>query len=72
MDAATIISIAGSILFDVQEGIDIAEANTCERLAKILYDMQSQNSQGMQQAFVALDPGIQNVINYAVQNFAQR
>jgi len=72
VDAATIISIAGSILFDVQEGIDIAEANTCERLAKILYDMQSQNSQGMQQAFVALDPGIQNVINYAVQNFAQR
>eukprot|EP00536_Pseudo-nitzschia_multiseries_P016082 jgi/Psemu1/292348/fgenesh1_pg.1016_\ len=71
VEAPRIISIAGSILSDVKEGIDVASADTCERLVKILYDMQSENSQAMQQVFVALDPDIQNVISYAVQGFAQ-
>ncbi len=68
-EAARITSIAGSILSDVQEGIEIADADTCERLMKILYDLQ--NSQGMQQAFADLDPTIQNAISNAVQDFAQ-
>jgi len=70
-EAPRITSIAGSIIYDVQEGIDIADGDTCERLMKILYDMQSSNPQGMQQAFGGLDPSIQNVISNAVQGFAQ-
>jgi len=70
-EAPRIISIAGSILSDVQEGINTASPDTCERLAKILYEMQGENSNAMQQVFVALDPGIQNAISSAVQDFAR-
>jgi len=69
-DAARLTCIAGSILSDVQDGIDLADGDTCERLMKILYDLQSSNPQGVQQAYAGLDPSIQNVISSAVQNFA--
>lgn len=65
-----ITSIAGSILSDVDEGIDIADDETCERLKKILYGMQKTNPNGMQQAFAGLDPTIQNAIGNALQDFA--
>jgi len=71
VEAPRITSIAGSILSDVQEGIDIADGDTCERLMKILYDMQSSNPHGMQQAFADLDPTIQNAINSAIHDFGQ-
>jgi len=71
VEAPRITSIAGSIISNVQEGIDIANGDTCERLMKILYNMQSSNPNGMQQAFVGLDPTIQNAINNAVQDYAQ-
>jgi hypothetical protein len=70
-EAPRITSIAGSILSDVQEGMEIADSDTCERLMKILYDLQNNNPQGMQQAFAGLDPTIQNAISNAVQDFAQ-
>jgi hypothetical protein len=70
-EAPRITSIAGSIIYDVQEGIDIADGDTCERLMKILHDMQRSNPHGMQQAVEGLDPSIQHVISNAVQGFAQ-
>eukprot|EP00531_Pseudo-nitzschia_arenysensis_P003060 CAMPEP_0116153080 /NCGR_PEP_ID=MMETSP0329-20121206/21031_1 /TAXON_ID=697910 /ORGANISM="Pseudo-nitzschia arenysensis, Strain B593" /LENGTH=303 /DNA_ID=CAMNT_0003649919 /DNA_START=31 /DNA_END=942 /DNA_ORIENTATION=+ len=70
-EAARITTIAGSILSDVQEGIDLADADTCERLMKILYDLQSSNPQAMQEAYGGLDASIQNAISNAVEDFSQ-
>ncbi len=70
-EAARITTIAGSILSDVQEGIDLADADTCERLMKVLYDLQNSNPQAMQQAYGGLDASIQNAISNAVEDFAQ-
>ena len=66
-----ITSIAGSILSDVQEEIDIADGDTCERLIKILYDIQNINPQGMQTAYMGLDSTIQNAVSNAIQGFVQ-
>jgi len=66
-----ITSIAGSILSNVQEGIDIADGDTCERLIKILYKIQNNDPHCMQRAFMNLDPTIQNAISNAIQGFAQ-
>lgn len=71
VEAQRITYIAGTILSAVQEEFDIADDHTCERLMKILYDMQNSNPHGLQQAFVALDPTIQNAISNAIQGFAQ-
>ena len=68
-EAQRLTTIAGSIISEVQEGYELADSDTCERLMKILYDLQ--NTQGMQQAFAGLDPSIQNAISNAVQDFAQ-
>mmetsp|Transcript_26074 Transcript_26074/g.53613 ORF Transcript_26074/g.53613 Transcript_26074/m.53613 type:complete len:1200 (-) Transcript_26074:141-3740(-) len=70
VETSRITKIVGSIISDVQGGLDLADADTCERLMKILYDLRSQNPQGMQQAFAVLDPEIQNVIGYALQDFS--
>ena len=71
VEAPRIISVIGSILSDVNEGVDIAEGDTCERFVKILYEMQQQNPQGMQQAFAGLDPSVQNLVGSVVQEFSQ-
>lgn len=71
VNAPRITSIAGSILSDVDEGIDCADSDTCERLMKILYEMQTSNPNGMQQAFAGLDSNVQIAISNALQDFGQ-
>jgi len=71
VEAPRIISVIGSILSNVKEGVDIADGDTCERFVKILYEMQCQNPQGTKQAFAGLDPTVQNVVGSIVNDFAQ-
>jgi len=71
VEAPRIISVVGSILSDVKKGVDIADSETCERFVKILYEIQCQNPQGMEQAFAGLDPTVQNVVVSVVHDFSQ-
>jgi hypothetical protein len=70
-EASKITRIIGSILSDVNDGLDVASADTCERLMKILYEIQQQNPQGMQQAYAGLDYDVQNVLHAAIEDYAQ-
>ena len=66
-NAVRITQIAGPVLSDVGEGEDIASAETCENLVKILKVMQSSLPQHtMRQAYSTLDPEVQQAISAAI------
>lgn len=70
-DAYQITRIIGAILSDVhQEGLDVATPDTCERLTKILYELQQQNPQEVLQAYDGLSGEAQEALSAAIQDYS--
>lgn len=69
-DTFRITSAIASILSAVQEGADIATADTCERLLRITYRMQQNQPQAVQAAFDGLDESLQKGLQAAMRDYS--
>lgn len=71
-DVFRITTIIAAILAAVQDGENIATADTCERLAAVAYQMHQNEPLAVQRAVAGLDPAVQNVLYAVMGDFSQR
>mmetsp|Transcript_24488 Transcript_24488/g.58091 ORF Transcript_24488/g.58091 Transcript_24488/m.58091 type:complete len:1322 (+) Transcript_24488:125-4090(+) len=67
VEAFRLTQIISAILFDVEEGEDVATQDTCSQLASILFQLQQGNPQMVQKAYVGLDADVQRVVGAVLQ-----